>query len=147
MSHRLAQVSNGFSSDTAIGLVAALVPGVITVVIAALGYADRTRATAERREIRESERYQKVVLEALGYFTHGTQRRNVGISALQQLVMDSRAGEDFPTEWYRPLADSFDRRLQEPVTAKGVTVSKTDLATWRAGLSASGSALPAAGGT
>lgn len=90
-----------FTPDATVGLVAALVPGLIGVVVAALGYLDRKQAAAERTRARDQEaieresirerdehereviRYEEIVLKSLDFFTGKTQRRNVGISIVQ----------------------------------------------------------------
>ena len=90
-----------FTPDATVGLVAALVPGLISVVVAAFGYLDRTQAAAERERFRDQEtreresirdretkerevtRYEEIVLKSLDFFTGKTQRRNVGISIVQ----------------------------------------------------------------
>jgi hypothetical protein len=81
---------DSFSSELAIGLVAAVVPGVISVVVAVIGHLDRRQAAAERESLRrredqerESLRYEQIIPSSLDYFTGKTQRRNVGIAVLQ----------------------------------------------------------------
>ena len=81
---------DSLSSELAIGLVAAVVPGVISVVVAVIGHLDRRQAAVEREALRrredrerESLRYEQIILSSLGYFTGKTQKRNVGIAVLQ----------------------------------------------------------------
>ena len=78
------------TGDTAVGLVAALVPGVISVVVSVFAYVERKDATSERESIRNSEkqeradvRTQDLVLRSLDFFTGKTQRRNVGVSVVE----------------------------------------------------------------
>jgi len=78
------------SGDVAIGLVAALTSGVVSVVISGFAHLDRVRADAERESLRQREeserekiRYEEVVLKSLDYFTGQTQRRNVGIAIVE----------------------------------------------------------------
>jgi hypothetical protein len=82
--------ADNFSSELAIGLVAAVVPGVISIIVAVIGHLDRRQAAAEREVLRrredqerESLRYEQIILSSLDYFTGKTQRRNVGIAMLQ----------------------------------------------------------------
>jgi hypothetical protein len=77
-------------TDAAIGLVAALVPGVISVVVSGFGHLNQLRAAAERENARASElderagiRREELVLKSLEYFTGKTQRRSVGIAIVE----------------------------------------------------------------
>ncbi len=93
--------ANNIGSDAAVALVAALVPGVISVVISVLGHVSQMRASTERERAREQDaierkdmreaeekerertRYEEIVLKSLDFFTGHTQRRNVGISIVE----------------------------------------------------------------
>lgn len=64
------------SSEVAIGLVAAVVPGVIGVIVAVIGHLDHRQAAAEREALRSQAdeerdrlRYEQIVLSSLDYFT------------------------------------------------------------------------------
>ena len=77
-------------ADAAVGLVAALVPGVISVVVAGFGHLNQLRAAAEREHARESDleerrdaRLNELVVKSLEYFTGKTQRRSVGIAIVE----------------------------------------------------------------
>jgi len=76
--------------DAAVGLVAALVPGLITVVVSGFGHLNQLRAAAEREHARETDlrereevRLEELVLKSLEYFTGKTQRRSVGIAIVE----------------------------------------------------------------
>jgi hypothetical protein len=77
-------------ADAAVGLVAALVPGVITVVVSGFGHLNQLRAASEREHARETDlrereevRFEELVLKSLEYFTGKTQRRSVGIAIVE----------------------------------------------------------------
>ena len=60
----------------------AAVSGIIAIALAALGYAER-RADARERELERIEGY---VIQSFQFFTGGTQRRGVGVSAVEGLL-------------------------------------------------------------
>lgn len=66
-------------SDAVVGLVSAFVTGGVSVVVTSIGHLNQLRAADER----EAARYEENVIRALDYFTHGSQRRNVGISVVE----------------------------------------------------------------
>ena len=71
----------------------AAVSGIIAIALATLGYAER-RADARARELerradkneRELERTEGYVIQSFQFFTGGTQRRGVGVSAVEGLL-------------------------------------------------------------
>lgn len=67
------------SGDAIVGLVAALVSGVISIVVSAFSHLVQLRAATERRETR----YEELVLKSLDYFTGQTQHRTVGIAIVE----------------------------------------------------------------
>lgn len=60
----------------------AAISGIIAIALAALGYADR-RADAREREL---ERIEDYMIQSFHFFIGGTQRRGVGVSAVEGLL-------------------------------------------------------------
>jgi hypothetical protein len=88
--------SDHLGADAAIGLVAALVPGVVSVVVSGFSHLSQIRAASERDELRTREleerkdvRVEELVLRSLEYFTGKTQRRSVGIAVVEGAWRDA----------------------------------------------------------